>query len=133
MEFCGFGYLGNCAFSPDGKLLIAPEIASGKIHVLRADDGGETKPLIGHKGGALDVDFSHDGRHLISCGSMYARGSKADGTIRVWDMQKREQMQSWQSDGFPGVYRVKFSRDGKWLASYGGNPGTVKLWKVTRQ
>src|SRR5262249_19659312 len=83
----------------------------------------ELQTLEGHKGAALCVAYSPDGKYLASGGACQ--------TEQLWDAT---------TGGFlfklPGhtkeVCGVAFSRDGKLLASAAGSgdPGEVKVWAV---
>jgi WD40 repeat protein/serine/threonine protein kinase len=67
--------LTGVAFSPGGDVA-----TSGQDGVVRLFDALSSDPVLemrGHDGWVYDVDFSRDGRRLVSCG--------ADGTVRVWN------------------------------------------------
>jgi WD40 repeat protein len=75
MEF-GIGGMG-AAFSPDGRLA-----ARGHGEVIMVWDvatGQDRMELVGHTASVRSVQFSPDGRSLISGGS--------DGVVRIWDVQ----------------------------------------------
>jgi WD40 repeat protein len=68
--------------------------------------------------------FSRDGRTLAFAGR--------DGTVRVWDLARRQPVGE-PLRGHEGEVRgVAFSPDGKNLASAGAD-GTVRLWDLTRR
>ncbi len=93
-------------FSPDGTLLaIATDIG-----ILLYDTGTYDNPeiLIGHTGGILSIAFRPDGKVLAS----------ADRTVRLWDMNTRQQIKTLGIDLLPKA-NIVFSPDGKMLASGG--------------
>lgn len=62
-------------FSPDGNLIVAAD-TGGKIFIWRVPDGELLNVLEGHRGSVVDLDFSANGRNIISVSS--------DGTVRLW-------------------------------------------------
>lgn len=65
--------------------------------------------LEGHTSSIRDLRFSPDGRFIVS--------GSTDGSIRLWDLQRREQI--WHHLGNDGSHcnRVDFSPDGKMISS----------------
>jgi WD40 repeat protein len=74
--------------------------------------------LKGHRGLVWNVAFSPDGRRLASASD--------DGTIRMWDVAKGQEISRFQGHT-ERVVSVAFSPGGKQLAS-ASHDGTVKLW-----
>jgi len=78
------------------------------------------RTLVGHTGKVFSVAFSADDKLLASGGK--------DNTIRLWDADSGEQIQTFTGHT-DGVVSVGFSPDGKTLAS-AGRIDHVKLWDV---
>ena len=76
------------------------------------------KALTGHERDVYHVEYSPNGKTLVSCGQ--------DGTVRVWDSATGETLLVLHGhDG--DVNYVTFSPDGRTLAT-GGDDGPVRLW-----
>ena len=73
-----------------------------------------------HSGKIADLEFSSDGKFLLS--------ASWDGTVGVWDLKKRQKIHSLVGHKGP-VYSVKYSKDNKYIYS-SGSDGEIKLWKV---
>jgi len=79
--------------------------------------GSEPAFLLGHEQGVNDVTFSADGKLLYSASS--------DGTIRVWDVDKRTERQILAKHGF-GINELILNEAEGWLA-YGAVDGGTRL------
>jgi WD40 repeat protein len=117
------------AFSPD-HLTLATAGADGLIHLWSAENGAAFETLSGHKGAVQAIVFASNGR--------LASGA-ADRSVVIWDLNaewKLDRMIGTGDSGSPLVDRVnavRFSPDGKWLATGGGEPtrdGEIKLWQA---
>ena len=58
-----------------------------------------------HKGKVVDIDFSKDGKYLLT--------ASWDGSIGYWDIEKRKNIRFIKGHKGP-VYSVKFSEDNKY-------------------
>jgi len=117
------------AFSPD-NLTLATAGDDGLLHLWSAENGAAFETLKGHKGAVLALAFVNDGN--------LASGA-ADRNVVLWDLNAQ-----WKLDHIIGtgdsnsplvdrVNAVRFSPDGKSLATGGGEPtrdGEIKLWQV---
>jgi len=117
------------AFSPD-NLTLATAGEDGLLHLWSAENGAAFETLKGHKGAVLAVAFANDGN--------LASGA-ADRSVVLWDLKaewKLERIIGTGDSDSPLVDRVnavRFSPDGKSLATGGGEPtrdGEIKLWQV---
>ena len=72
-----------------------------------------------HRGKIVDIDFSKDGKYLLT--------ASWDGSIGYWDIQKRTNIRFIKGHKGP-VYSVKFSDDDKYIYS-SGYDGEIRLWK----
>lgn len=87
-------------FSPDGTML-ATASADKLVKILDVATGRERATLEGHTHHALGVDWSGDGRQLVSCG--------AEGALKFWDPRAGEALRSSEpADG--ALNAVRWSR-----------------------
>ncbi len=76
------------------------------------------------------VEFSRDGKLMVSCGSMKYPHDEIPrvGLVTIWDVETGRERASFVADGGYVAY-ISFSPDGKILASVGSD-NAVKLWNV---
>jgi WD40 repeat protein/serine/threonine protein kinase len=110
------------AFSPDSKFLATAGSAGSQdqVAIWELQTRRLVRSLKGHKGLALALDFSPNGKLLASAG--------ADRLVRIWDWKTGELIR--QLEGHRAtILRLRFSPDGKTLASAGGRADpTIYLW-----
>jgi WD40 repeat protein len=113
------------AFSPGGQLLAASVNSLnaerepvGKVVVWSVTSGQQVRTLAGHTHVIWDVEFSPDGRRLVS--------ASADQTARVWDVKTGREMLCLRGHR-QVINQAKFSPDGRRIAS-ASHDRTVNVW-----
>lgn len=95
------------AISNDGKY-----IASGYADHSFVLRDGNTYQVIRktevHKGQVTTLDFSPDGKTLVT--------GSSDKTLRLWDLATGNEIRNYNHEFRQGIYQCKFSNDGKMLA-----------------
>jgi len=126
-----YGY-SSLAFSPDGKVLAAadgvnglngfrlPLPRDGVIRIYEPATGQELRVLTGHHGLVTSVQFSPDGKTLVSGGE--------DGTVRLWEAASGKQLRCFEGHR-DRVTCVIFSPDGRTVISASGD-STALVWNA---
>jgi len=115
----GKGAVNDLKFSPDSTRLAVA--SSCGIWIYDAYTGNELDFLTGPMEGINSVDFSPDGKIIVS-------GSK-DGTVKLWDTTIGKHLKTLREHVWD-VNSVCFSLDGRIIAS-GSAYGTLRLWNAT--
>ena len=98
----------------------------GRIRCLNA--AWKVCDLLGHQGPVGSLQFSRDGRFLISSGGDQFTRSNLDNTVRFWDLHKQECLQVLEGHR-AAVSRVSLLPDGcRALSS--SRDKTVRLWDL---
>ena len=105
-------------WNPDNGI-VATGGLNGTIKLWDSSSGYELRTLQGHSEGTQGMEFSKDGKWLVS-GSW-------DDSVKRWDVQTGEVLQEFS--GHSGVSAVSISPDGTQIVS-GGLDGTLKLWDI---
>ncbi len=106
-ELCVFDCPGSkdvfcIAFSPDGR-----SVAWGAGPIVRLSDlesGQELGTFVGHTRSLTSLAFSPDGMRLLS--------GSADGTMRLWDVKTRKELDQFVLNDKDWVWSVAFTPDG---------------------
>lgn len=122
----------SVAFSPDGKTLAS---ASRDNNLILWDvTSGQPLglPLRGHPDEVKTVTFSPDGQMLASGSGQFGETNDDDHTIILWDVANLQPIGAPLKGHSDIVWMVRFSPDGKTLAS-AGEDGRVLLWNLDPQ
>lgn len=79
--------------------------------------------LTGHTGPIWGLDFSPDGRYLVTAGGCF------DKIVRLWDVELQMEIYPFKGS-IDRVMAVSFSVDGKTIASVAPMERAVRLWDV---
>jgi WD40 repeat protein len=107
----------SIALAPDGKTF-AMGVPIG-ISLWTTDDRTERAVISGDKGGTVALDFSADGKTVISLDS--------EGTVRLWDVAEKRERRAFKAPDARGRC-VRLSPDGR-TAAVASNTG-VRSWDV---
>ena len=110
--------------APPGRRVTSPSgdatatLQDRRILLERAD--GTTSELAGHGRVVTSVDFSPDGRRLVS--------ASRDRDAILWDVASGKALRVMRAH-FGPVSDARFSPDGRWIATAG--PRSVGLWRAS--
>jgi WD40 repeat protein len=120
-EIDGDGDVMSLAFSPDGQTLASGAELNASIFLWDVATGERQAELRGHETDVGALEFSRDGKVLVSGGG--------EGSIRVWDLAaQREIVEPMGAGG--SVARVALSPDGQSMTSSAHFTGTLLLWDL---
>lgn len=109
------------AISPDGKLFATGGL-DGTVRVWEVATGKLVRALIGHNSYVYSLDWSPDGRSLVSGGAF-------DATARLWDVETGRPLRILR--GHPAyISLVKWAPDGTTVLTSGGESGALSHWEV---
>ena len=121
----GQGYIESLLFTKDSRFLIGGlKAGDGNIYIwnLSHNSPPEILPshtLSGHIGDVNKIFLSQEDKYLISIGD--------DQTIRVWDLEQKQQIAMFQMES--RVIDAALSRDGKTILA-GTSDGRVHFFKI---
>jgi WD40 repeat protein/beta-lactamase regulating signal transducer with metallopeptidase domain len=120
-------YIAAGAISPDGKLLVLGGWEGKGLVVWDMTDPANPQlkeQLPAHKGGLRSAHFSTDGSRFVT--------SDEAGFVRVWESATLKMKHEFKASE-QGVYRAKFTPDGKSIVTVTGNwqqrtRGEIRVW-----
>jgi WD40 repeat protein/DNA-binding SARP family transcriptional activator len=83
--------------------------------------GGRPLRLTGHAGAVYDVEFSPDGKHVLT--------ASEDGTARIWNAHDGR-LERTLSGHEEAVKTARYSPDGEFVVT-AGKDGTARVWRVS--
>ncbi|KAG6549585.1 hypothetical protein Mapa_008967 [Marchantia paleacea] len=89
-------------------------------NVWNASDQQMVQQMSSHSAAVKDVQWSIDGKHLLSCGF--------DKAARLTDVEYGSEIKVFADENYMNVVRFHPLEDGSFLA--GGAKGTIKLWDI---
>ncbi len=111
----------HAAFSPDSRL-VAVACGDHKASVFEVETGRQILPDLTHGAGVNSVQFSPDGRFILTAG--------LDFTARIWLTGNHQMLQPAGILGHSGrVMQAMFLPDGRHVVSC-CDDGTVRLWNL---
>ncbi len=113
------------SFSPANDLLVSGGDDNNILlwslnEIYKVNEEIQPIKLGNHRGKIADLEFSKNGRYLLS--------ASWDGSVGVWDLKERKKIHSLVGHKGP-VYSVQYSKDNKYIYS-SGYDGEIKLWKA---
>lgn len=109
--------ISSAVFSPDSKNIALN--LDKKVLVLNTEDGKELFAFMGHTGYLTSVNFSPDGKRVLT--------TSYDHTARVWDIKTGKQILCMEHADY--VTSAAYSPDGKLIITGSGlRDGTAKIW-----
>jgi WD40 repeat protein len=123
-QFVPLRTIDNCsvAFSPDGKRVataINDLVKSSQVVVFDAESGAERLRLAAPSNRTNHVQFTPDGRRLVSA-------STTDRRIVIWDAQTGQEQLTLRGSS-SGTRSLAITSDGRFLATGGFDPA-VRFW-----
>jgi len=116
-DWAGFFY--SIAFSPTRKQALLSTSSDNLLKFWDTETGHETGTLKGHQDWVYLIVFSPDGNKALS--------ASEDGTMKVWDIEKKAEAQNFQVEH---IWAAAFSPDGRQILT-GGDDGTITRWDAT--
>ncbi|MCI0460430.1 MAG: WD40 repeat domain-containing protein [Gemmataceae bacterium] len=124
-EVCAFwgwdGWVGQFAFSPDGKTLAAATTTEVYLWDITKPDTPRT--LKGHPKGLGSLAFSPDGRLLAAAGGWFS--DSKDQAVRLWDVATGKELRRLEGHATAAV-ALSFSPDGRRLVAVSPDENSEK-------
>lgn len=119
----------SAAISPDGKYVLSQK-SDNSLVLSDVVTGSEIRSFKGHSGLVVSIAFSPDGKYALS-GSPEIPEGYVDNTIRLWDIDKGEEIRTFGSffnRKMGTLQGVAFSPDGRHAMS--AHVDKLVLWDV---
>lgn len=114
-------YVHAVAFQPGSPLVaLGGSEAGAYLQLWNIETGNAVRTFTGHDDGVLSVQFSRDGKQLLS--------SSYDKTIKLWDVETGRLIRTFDGHNW-WVWSARFSPDEKRIVS-AGQDGVVLVWDV---
>ncbi len=113
------------AVSPDGKIIAAGSWDAA-AYLWDVDKGAIRTVLRGHSMSVLSLNFSPDGKTLVTVGGN--DNNLVADKIRLWRFSDGAEQLSWSAQG-DSIWSVRFAPDGRTLATAGKNQ-KVRIWET---
>jgi WD40 repeat protein len=117
------------AFRPDGIAALSASI-DGTLLVGDIFSANEVRRFEGHEGGVMDVEFTPDGKHILSAGGSDLRYEVpgVDNSIRLWEVETGEQVKILEGHTEP-LIDIAISPDGRKAVSTALD-NSIRLWDL---
>lgn len=120
----------SVAFSPREQNLIATVGVNGSVRLWNVAKPEPPRKLVGHAGDVMDVEFSPDGKLLVSTSVINLTGEIAKGQLHIWETNTGKRVHSIEKKGWAFAGSA-FSPDGKRLAvAHNTKPASVTVYSV---
>lgn len=117
LEQADLGFIGDLAFSPDGRRLASANYDFSAI-LWDVESGRVVQRLLGHQDQVRTVAFHPSGTRIVTSGY--------DRTVRIWDLDSGQQVRMLKGYEKP-ILTVSLSPDGTRILS-GGFDNVARLW-----
>jgi len=112
----------SVAVSPDLKFAFAAR-GDAEATIYDTTTWTEVRALLSHHGGTRSIAVSPDGRYLL------AGGGGLNNRVRLWDLQTRSPVRTFEGDLPYGASSIALSPNGEELLA-GSEDGIARLWEV---
>jgi tetratricopeptide (TPR) repeat protein/WD40 repeat protein len=110
----------DCArYSPDGRHITVVPKYGEVANILDAKTGAVITSLVGHNHFIHDLEYSPDGSLILT--------TSEDSTARLWNAETGQQISVLTDVG--GIFRARFSPDGKKVLTESGGPALAAPWR----
>ncbi|MDP8223866.1 MAG: WD40 repeat domain-containing protein [Candidatus Lernaella stagnicola] len=108
------------AYSPDGSLLAAGGDGTEMLNLYETESYSKVATLLGREKTVVAVQFTSDGKHLLTCGD--------DGAVRFFDVEKRRETGRWSSGQYWVISCALMPDDRHFLTA--DPDGAVRYWSI---